>query len=190
MAISDVPFKPTKEQLLAASDKVVPDVMAKDLDVVFCGINPGLYTGAVGHHFARPGNRFWKALYGSGFTDRLYSPFEDRRLLDVGIGITNVVQRTTASAAELSKEELREGATRLSNLVKRYRPSVLAVLGLGAYTTAFGVRAVIGPQDHPPVNARVYVLPNPSGLQARYQLPELIELFSDLKGFVSQKNPG
>ena len=177
--------RPTKEQLLSASGKIVPDVIAEDLDVLFCGTNPGLYSGVVGHHFARPGNRFWKALHGAGFTDRLYAPEEDRKLLELGIGLTNIVQRTTARADELSKEELAAGAKRLVKTVSRYRPGVIAVLGVGAYATAFGRKAQIGLQEDSPLGTRVFVLPNPSGLQAHYQLPEMIEIFGELRAIVN-----
>lgn len=187
MAASDPARKrPSKEELTAASGKVVRDVIAPHLRVLFCGINPGLYSGAVGHHFARPGNRFWKALYGSGFTDRLLSPEEDGELLSCGIGITNVVARTTARADELTRDELQVGAKRLQRTVQRFRPRVLAVLGIGAYTTAFGLRAKIGLQDDAPFDCKVFVLPNPSGLQAQYQLPQLIEIFSDLRRVVDE----
>ena len=126
------PWKPTKEQLLAATDKTVRDVIAPNLRVLFSGINPGLYTAAVGHHFARPGNRFWPALYAAGFTDRVLSPFDERELLKNGYGITNVVMRATASADQLTKEEIVTGGERLRSKVLRYRPRVLAVLGVGA----------------------------------------------------------
>ena len=179
-----MPLRPTKQELEEAVGKVVPDLIANDLRVLFCGINPGLYSGATGHHFARPGNRFWKALHGSGFTDRVYAPYEERELLSFGIGITNIVQRTTARADELTKEELKQGAERLATTVDRYRPRVLAVLGMGAYSTAFGGKATIGLQDPAPLDATVFVLPNPSGLQASYQLPKLIELFSELRALV------
>src|SRR6185295_6407930 len=131
------PWKPTKEQLLAATSKTVRDVIAPDLLVLFCGINPGLYTAAVGHHFARPGNRFWPALYAGGFSERLLSPFDERELLKSGYGITNFVRRTTATADQLSKEEILEGGKRLRAKVLRYRPRVLAILGLGAYRVGF-----------------------------------------------------
>lgn len=179
--------RPTKEQLAAAAGKVVADVIAPDLDVLFCGINPGLYTGAVGHHFARPGNRFWKALFGSGFTDRLYRPDEDRELLKLGLGITNIVARTTARADELTKDELSLGAKHLAKTVKRYRPQVLAVLGIGAYATAFSERVKVGLQESALIEAKVFVLPNPSGLQAQYQLPEMIEIFGELRSVVVRK---
>jgi TDG/mug DNA glycosylase family protein len=176
------PWKPTKEQLLAATDKTVRDVIAPDLRVLFCGINPGLYTAAVGHHFARPGNRFWPTLYAAGFTDRLLSPFDERELLTSGYGITNVVQRATASADMLTKEELLEGGVRLRAKLLRYRPKVLAVLGLGAYRTAFNQpRAGVGRQQDLIGNTVLWVLPNPSGLNANYQAPDLARLFRELK---------
>jgi TDG/mug DNA glycosylase family protein len=175
------PWRPSKEELAAAVGRLVPDVLAPGLDVVFCGINPGLYSGAVGHHFARPGNRFWAALHGAGFTDRLYSPFEDQLLPALGIGITNLVSRVTARADELDRAELRAGAAQLAVTVATYRPTVLAVLGLGAYATAFGAPAVIGRQPAGLGDAAVFVVPNPSGLQARYQLPDLIEILSEVR---------
>src|SRR2546423_6975438 len=136
MAITK-PFKPTKQQLIDAAGKTLPDVIASNLRVLFCGINPGLYTAAVGHHFARPGNRFWPALHTAGFTYRLVSPFDERELLKSGYGITNVVMRATASADQLSREELREGGKQLAAKVRRYQPAFLAVLGLGAYRAAW-----------------------------------------------------
>ena len=176
------PFKPTKEQLIAAAGKTVPDVIAPNLRVLFCGINPGLYTAAVGHHFARPGNRFWPALYQSGFTDRLLSPFEERSLLDSGLGITNVVAQATASEADLSKAEFIKGARRLRSKVQRYQPRILAVLGVGAYRSAFArPKAGIGEQDETLAGACVWVLPNPSGLNANYQLDSLVRLFKELR---------
>ena len=176
------PWKPTKEQLLAATEKTVRDVIAPDLRVLFCGINPGLYTAAVGHHFARPGNRFWPALYAAGFTDQLLSPFDECELLKSGYGITNVVPRTTASADMLTKEEIVAGGERLRAKVLRYRPRILAVLGLGAYRTAFNhPKAVAGPQEERMGNTRLWVLPNPSGLNANYQAADLARLFRDLR---------
>ena len=176
------PWKPTKEQLLAATEKTVRDVIAPDLRVLFCGINPGLYTAAVGHHFARPGNRFWPALYAGGFTERLLSPFDERELLKSGYGITNVVQRTTASADQLTKEEIVAGGERLRTKVLRYRPKVLAVLGLGAYRTAFNKpKANVGRQEDQIGRTVLWVLPNPSGLNANYQAPDLARLFHELK---------
>ena len=178
------PWKPTKEQLLAATDKTVRDVIAPNLRVLFCGINPGLYTAAVGHHFARPGNRFWPALYAAGFTDRLLSPFDERELLKSGYGITNVVPRTTASADQLTREEIVSGGEQLKVKVLRYRPGVLAVLGVGAYRTAFNQsKATVGRQPEMLGNTVLWVLPNPSGLNANYQAAALARLFSELKEF-------
>jgi TDG/mug DNA glycosylase family protein len=178
------PWKPTKEQLLAATEKTVDDVIAPKLRVLFCGINPGLYTAAVGHHFARPGNRFWPALYAGGFTDKLLSPFEERELLKRGYGITNVVMRTTATADALTKEEIIAGGEQLRAKVLRYRPRVLAVLGVGAYRTAFNQpKAIVGRQPETIGDTMLWVLPNPSGLNANYQAPELARLFRELKDF-------
>ena len=178
------PWKPTKEQLLAATQKTVEDVIAPKLRVLFCGINPGLYTAAVGHHFARPGNRFWPALYASGFTDRVLSPFAERELLKSGYGITNVVPRTTNSADQLSREEIIAGGEQLRAKVLRYRPGVLAVLGVGAYRTAFNrPKACIGRQEETIGDTVLWVLPNPSGLNANYQAADLARLFRELKDF-------
>lgn len=178
------PWKPTKEQLLAATEKTVEDVIAPKLRVLFCGINPGLYTAAVGHHFARPGNRFWPALYAGGFTDKLLSPFDERELLKRGYGITNVVMRTTATADALTKEEIIAGGEQLRAKVLRYRPRVLAVLGVGAYRTAFNQpKATVGRQPETIGDTMLWVLPNPSGLNANYQAPELARLFRELKDF-------
>ena len=174
--------RPTKQELAAAAGKRIPDVIAPGLRVLFCGINPGLYSGAVGHHFARPGNRFWKVLHRAGFTDRELSPFDDRELLDVGIGITNLVNRTTAAAAELDAAELRRGATRLARKVERYRPHVVAFAGMGAYRTAFRrPRAALGRQPEALSGAVVWLLPNPSGAQAAYQLDDLVREFRALR---------
>jgi TDG/mug DNA glycosylase family protein len=178
------PWKPTREQLLAAAGKTVRDVIAPDLRVLFCGINPGLYTAAVGHHFARPGNRFWPALYAAGFTERLLSPFEELELLKLGYGITNVVPRTTATADLLTKEEIIQGGKRLTAKVKRYRPGIVAVLGLGAYRTAFSQpKATVGRQQEMIGDALLWVLPNPSGLNANYQPQDLARLFRGVRSF-------
>lgn len=174
--------KPTKEELNAAVNRVVPDVIARDLRVLFCGINPGLYTAAVGHHFARPGNRFWPALHASGFTERLLSAFDERELLERGCGITNVVARATARADELSSEELKEGGRILEAKVRRYHPRVLAVLGVGAYRTAFNrPKAQLGLQSEAIGATAIRVLPNPSGLNAHYQPKDLARLFTELR---------
>src|ERR1051325_8176472 len=134
-----IPWKPTKAQLLAAHNKTVPDLAAEDLIVLFAGINPGLYTAAVGRHFGRPGNRFWPALFGGGFTPRLFSPFESDLLLDLKFGITNVVDRATARADELTDDELRAGGRRLEAKVKRLRPTVVAFVGIGPYPIVFRI---------------------------------------------------
>lgn len=176
------PHKPTKQELLDSFGKTVPDVIAPRLRVLFCGINPGLYSAATGHHFARPGNRFWPALHGAGFTERLLSPFEERELLKSGYGVTNVVERATAAAAELSAEEIVEGGRRLEAKVKKYRPGFLAVLGIGAYRTAFNhPKASLGEQPVRIGSTRVWVLPNPSGLNAHYQVKELARMFRELR---------
>jgi TDG/mug DNA glycosylase family protein len=175
------PWHPTREELAAARGRGLPEVLRDGLDVVFVGINPGLYSAAVGHHFARPGNRFWKVLHGSGFTERVLSPFEDRTLLDRGLGLTNLVDRATAGASELSRDELRGGAQGLRRKALRYRPRFVAVLGMGAYRVGFERRgAPLGTQDEALGPARVWVLPNPSGLNARFQLPELTKAFREL----------
>jgi TDG/mug DNA glycosylase family protein len=186
LSIIVTPWKPTKQQLVAAADKTVPDVIAPGLHVLFCGINPGLYTAAVGHHFARPGNRFWPALFAAGFTNRVVSPFDERELLLQGYGVTNVVMRATATADELTREELRVGGKRLIAKVKRYKPAFLAVLGLGAYRTAWEQpKAVIGRQNERIGETVVWVLPNPSGLNAHYQAKDLAVVFSELRAAVS-----
>jgi TDG/mug DNA glycosylase family protein len=165
----------------AAHGATVPDVAGPGLRVLFVGINPGLYSGAVGHHFARPGNRFWKALHGAGLTERLLGPFEERLLLDSGLGITNLVERATAGADELSPEELRQGGRRLREEVERLRPDLVAFLGLSAFRTAFDRRSAgVGPQPERIGDSRVWLLPNPSGLNAHYQLPDLVAAFRDL----------
>jgi TDG/mug DNA glycosylase family protein len=183
-----LPWKPTKQQLLAAAGKTVPDIIAPRLRVLFCGINPGLYTAAVGHHFARPGNRFWPALYAAGFTDCLVSPFDERELLKSGYGVTNVVMRATATADQLTREELRAGGKHLTAKVRRYRPAFLAVLGLGAYRAGWERRkAAIGRQEETIGETVVWVLPNPSGLNAHYQAKDLARLFGELKAAVDSR---
>ena len=182
------PWKPTKEQLIAAEGKTVRDVITPGLRILFCGINPGLYTAAVGHHFARPGNRFWPALFAAGFTDHLLSPFDEHELLTLGFGVTNVVMRATATADQLSRAELTAGGKRLAAKIKRYQPEFLAVLGVGAYRAAFGnAKAIIGEQETTIGKTRVWVLPNPSGLNAHYQPKDLARLFRELKDAVEIK---
>lgn len=184
-----VPWKPTRQQILAAEGKTVRDVIAPGLGVLFCGINPGLYTAAVGHHFARPGNRFWPTLYAAGFTRRLLSPFEERELLRNGYGVTNVVPRATATADLLTREELLKGGRRLIAKIRRYRPGVLAILGLGAYRAAFNQpKTTVGRQEEMIGDTILWVLPNPSGLNANYQREELARLFTELK-VAADKSP-
>ena len=179
---ASAPRRPTPDEIRAAAGKTLPDVIAPGLKVLFCGINPGLYSGAIGCHFGRPGNRFWPVLHASGFTPRRLSPYEQLELLRFGLGITNLVPRATAGADELLPDELDRGGRRLAEKVRRYRPRVVAVLGIGAYRSAFGrPKAVLGPQPEPLGPARVWVLPNPSGLNAHYQLDALARLFRDLR---------
>ncbi|HEY3074458.1 MAG TPA: G/U mismatch-specific DNA glycosylase [Burkholderiales bacterium] len=157
------------------------DVIAPGLTVLFCGINPGLYSAATGHHFARPGNRFWPALHAAGFTSRLLHPSEQQLLLDAGFGLTNLVARATAGAAELAPAEFVAGRRRLAAKLRRYRPWVIAFLGMGAYRHAFGApQAPLGEQRERFEGARVWVLPSPSGLNANYQLGALVKLLRRL----------
>jgi TDG/mug DNA glycosylase family protein len=174
--------RPTPQQLAAAYGKTIPDVIGPDLRVLFCGINPGLWSGAIGKHFARPGNRFWPALHASGFTPRLLGPWQQEELLELGLGISNVVARTTARADELEPEEFRIGGEILAAKVAEYRPRWVAVLGIGAYRTAFGHKnAAIGPQPEQLAGSRVWVLPNPSGLNAHWTAATLAEEFAKLR---------
>ncbi len=166
----------------APGDRGVPDVVAPGLRVLFCGINPGALSGTLGQHFARPGNRFWKALHGAGFTDRILAPAEQWTLLDYGLGITNLVARTSVSAAEVTTAELRAGAVDLEKKAARLGPRYVAVLGVQAFRSAFRrPRAAIGSQPEGLSAAGLWLLPNPSGLQARYQLPEMIRLMEELR---------
>ncbi|HUL85562.1 MAG TPA: G/U mismatch-specific DNA glycosylase [Actinomycetota bacterium] len=183
-----MPTLPSPADLDAARGRRVRDVLGPDLDVVFCGINPGLYSAAVGHHFARPGNRFWKALEGGGFTRRLWSPEEDGDLPSIGLGITNLVGRATARAAELDRAELRAGAARLRRLARRNGPRCVAILGIDAYRTAFDdPRAAIGRQEAGLENGLLWVLPNPSGLNAHFQLPQLSSAFAGLRRAIAMR---
>jgi len=183
-------YRPSRAEQAAAAGKTIPDVAAPGLRVLFCGINPGLYSAAVGCHFARPGNRFWPALYASGFTSRLLSPFEQDLLLDLGLGITNVVPRSTARADELSTDELIAGGRILTAKLETLRPSWLAVVGVTAYRTAFGhPGAVVGRQDTTIGGTAVWVLPNPSGLNAHWTAPQLTSAFSELREAVEAHSP-
>jgi double-stranded uracil-DNA glycosylase len=180
--------RPDVAALIRARRRRLPDVIAPGLRVLFCGINPGLYSTAIGHHFGRPGNRFWKALHASGFTPRLFSPEEDATLLALGIGITNLCPRTTASADELTAEELAGGARALVARAVRYQPSTIAILGVGAYRLGFDqADAAIGRQDPLTAGALTWVLPNPSGLNAHYGLEELTRHFRLLREAVEAR---
>jgi TDG/mug DNA glycosylase family protein len=177
--------RPSKEQLHAAAGRTTPDLLAPGLQVLFCGINPSLYSAVVGHHFARPGNRFWPALHQSGFTPRLLQPWEEAELLSYGLGITNVFEQASASAAELSRQDLLAGGKRLREKVLSYQPRVLAVLGVTAYRVAFQApRSGLGLQPEKIGGTHLWVLPNPSGLNAHFQLPELAAAYRELRKFV------
>lgn len=185
LGVDLMPVSPSDAELEAARGRVIPDVLGPGLDVVFVGINPGLWSGATGYHFARPGNRFWKALHGSGFTDRLLSPAENASLLESSLGVTNLVARTTATAKELSDDEYRRGARALGRRLAPLRPRIVALLGIGAYGKGFGrPRATVGPQDEGLGPSRLWLLPNTSGLNAHYQLDDLVELFRALRAEV------
>ncbi len=178
--------RPGPAELAAAEGRTVPDVIGPGLHVLFCGINPGRWSGAVGHHFAHPGNRFWKALYASGFTDEQLAPDRERELLRSGVGITNLVSRTTASAAELGADELRRGGATLARKVERWRPAAVGFLGLTAYRTALGrPKATIGEQHERIGTARLWLLANPSGLQGRYGLEEIAAQLRELRQAVA-----
>ena len=184
ISMSEKPWKPTKEQIEKARDKTVPDIIAPSLKVLFCGINPGLYTAAVGHHFARPGNRFWPVLYFAGFTPRQLSPFEERELLNWGYGITNIVERASANATDLCRQELENGGRELVSKVLRFSPCILAVLGVGAYKASFNTPlSRPGLQQKRIGSTSIWVLPNTSGINANYQIEELVKMFKELKNF-------
>ena len=174
--------RPTAADLLAARDRVIPDVVPPRGGTLLCGINPGLYSAATGRHFARPGNRFWTALHRSGLTDRLLAPDEQDLLPSYGLGVTNLASRATARADELTAEELAEGGKRLEEFVTEHAPRVVAVLGVTAYRTAFGLpKARIGPQEDRVAGARLWILPNPSGLNAHYTADGLAGEFGRLR---------
>lgn len=182
-----MPTTPTREQLAAAAALTVPDLVVPGLRLLFCGINPGLYTAYTGHHFARPGNRFWPTLHRSGLTPRLLAPHEQAELLPLGMGITNVVPRATATAAELSRAELLAGGQRLAALAEQHSPAYVAVLGVTAYRAAFDEpKAALGPQARRLGPAHVWVLPNPSGLNAHYTPARLAEVYAELNGLVAR----
>lgn len=167
---------------LASAGTAIPDLIGPGVRVLFCGINPGLRSASTGLHFARPGNRFWKVLHGAGFTDAVLDPLDQARLVDDGIGITNLVARSSARADEVSVEELRAGALHLAATARRWGPRAVAVLGVGAYRQAFrSPKAAVGPQPGGLAGAALWVLPNPSGLQAHYQLADMISLYRELR---------
>jgi double-stranded uracil-DNA glycosylase len=183
-----------RAELEAARDRTIEDVLPgpgdPPLRVLFCGINPGLYSAATGHHFARPGNRFWPALHGAGFTPRLLRPAEQWELPSLGLGVTNIARRATARADELTSDELVSGGVRLRELVAEHRPTWLAVVGVTAYRTAFHTpRAAVGPQEERLGRTGVWVLPNPSGLNAHWQLPAMTEEYARLRAAADNPSP-
>ena len=173
---------PTPADLAAAARGALRDVLAPGVRVLFCGINPSLYSAAVGRHFARPGNRFWPALHAGGFTPRRFAPAEDELLLDHGCGLTNLAPRPTRRADELTAAELKDGAAALAAKADRCGVRVVAFLGITAYRTAFAEpRAALGPQPRPVGGAAAWVLPNPSGLNAHYRPADFARLFAELR---------
>lgn len=174
--------RPTREEQLAAFGRTLPDLVAPGLRVLLCGINPGLMSAAIGHHFGNPANRLWPALHLAGFTPRRLHPRESHELLTYGVGITNLVPRATATAAELSASEIRAGVEPLSRLVAQYEPAWVAFLGLTSYRTAFSrPAAVVGRQVERLGPSGIWLLPNTSGLNAHYQLPDLAAAFAELR---------
>jgi TDG/mug DNA glycosylase family protein len=179
------PWKPSREIQLKSIRRRVPDVIAPDLEILFCGINPGLYSAAVGHHFAGPGNLFWPTLYASHFTPRLLTAFDEAELLTLGFGITNLVSRASTTADDLTTDELRAGVRTVKRKVRTFKPKFLAVLGLAAYRTGFeSSKAQVGPQKNIGTT-QVYLLPNPSGLNAFHQPAVLNEMFAAFRTFVT-----
>ncbi len=178
--------KPTPDQLCDAVGALMPDIITPDLRVIFCGINPSVYSAVVGHHFARPGNRFWRALHQGGFTPHQIAPADDAQLLDYRLGLTNVAARATVAAADLSNDELRASAPILIAKIERYNPRWLAILGIGAYRIAFDEpRATIGRQRQTIGDTKIWVLPNPSGLNAHYPPTALAAKFRELNDAVN-----
>ena len=185
------PPRPTRDQLAAAAGREIADLIAPDLDVLFCGINPGLYSGATGLHFARPGNRFWRALHDGGLTPVVLQPWQQQEMLACRLGITNLVMRATTSAAELKNEELRAGRRALERKVREYRPLAVAIVGIGAYRVAFErPRAATGRQPETLEGAMLWVLPNTSGLNANHQAADFAEAFGELARAVARARRG
>jgi TDG/mug DNA glycosylase family protein len=185
MAIRPTLPRPSAEELAAAQDQPVPDLVAPDLKVLFVGINPSLWSAVINHHFGNPANRLWPVLHQAGFTPRRFLPIDAPELLGLGYGITNMVNRATATAAEIRDDELRAGAPRLQETVATWHPGIVAFLGLQAYRVGFRKpKAAVGPQPDIIEGARVWLLPNPSGLNAHYQLPDLIRLYTELRDAV------
>jgi len=182
----ETPWKPTRDQLLAAGSKRLPDLLRSGLDVVFCGINPGLYSAAIGHHFGRPGNRFWPTLFSAGFTPRLFTGFDDRQLLTLGFGATNIASRTTATADQLASDELVRGARALRRKLLEHQPRFVAILGITAFRTAFAQpKATLGLQGETVGSTQIWVLPNPSGLNAHHPPLTLSRLFTEFREFAN-----
>lgn len=182
------PYKPSKEQLQSAVGHTVPDVIASGLRVLFCGINPSLYSAAVGHHFARPGNRFWPALHRSGFTDREFAPSEEQLLLTSGYGITNLVAGATARASDIELSVVSDGADRLRKKICLYQIEILAILGITAYRTGFNQPdAVVGIQANHIHNCTIWALPNPSGLNANYRIEDIVRCYQNLQRSVTKQ---
>jgi TDG/mug DNA glycosylase family protein len=181
--------RPTQADLSAAAGNTMPDLIAPKLRVLFCGINPSLYSAYTGYHFARPGNRFWPTLYASGFTDRLLKPEEANELLAHGLGITSFVDRATTAADELSNEELITGGQRLLAKLQEYKPRTLAILGITAYRTAFNrPQAKLGNQEESLGETDLWVLPNPSGLNAHYKPADLAQIFREFRLAIDARN--
>jgi TDG/mug DNA glycosylase family protein len=173
---------PSRQQLQAAYGVTIPDLVGPGLRVLLVGINPSLWSGAVGRHFGRPSNRLWRTLHEAGFTDRLLDPSESDTLLAAGVGVTNLVARSTARADELADDEIRAGVAPLRALVERWQPPWVAFLGLSAYRTGFGEpKTGVGPRPGRFGGAAVWVLPNPSGLNAHYQQPALTRAYAELR---------
>jgi TDG/mug DNA glycosylase family protein len=173
---------PSAAEVAAAADRTLPDLVGPGLRVLFSGINPSLYSAATGHHFARPGNRFWPALHRAGFTPTLLHPSEQGKLPELGLGITNVAARATTRADELTPAELVDGGRLLAKLAETWQPRYLAVLGVTAYRAAFGrPKARVGPQEETVGGVPVWVLPNPSGLNAHYTVDTLAAAYAELR---------